>query len=966
GNSFTGSVPALTAVNLTTFRADGNQFSGRLPSFSLVPNLQTLILDGNSFNGTLPPLPSSLIEFSITNNQMTGSIDNVMTCKGLSLLDLSNNSFTGVVSSNLFTALPIATTMILANNNFTGPLPDFPTSSLATIVDFSYNSFNQTIPSIGTIQLQTLKLNNNKLTGAIAAGLAEKASHLKILDLSSNRLQGVIPKNLGDLLSLTTLGLNDNSLVGFIPQSFSRLSNLQYLSIANNRKLDWPTLSSVESMQQLITLNISANQITASLPVNIGNLTRLTSFDVSNNRMRGTVPEGLLGLPVLKTLRLNGNNFTGTFGRLNADTVELDISSNQFSGDVDFVGQFTAIRTFNVSHNRFNGTIPSISGQRHLISADVSSNELTGQFPSTSGLSNLVYLNASNNDFTGGIPPLSTSLVAIDFSLNNLTSADQFSVIPSLDTCALQNNSFVCPIPWVSVTQCSAICVTLDHSPKNMRLVLQSTPKAFSSQNLLRVISVQTNTTLSRLNVTRVQYVNVTASKRATSEQVWVDLNIAAPNGFNQASSARIQEDIATLASSRPQLLGSNGTVTTFAYIPADPVTSSVQSTDSDVVDSTVSKGTISGLAVGGGVLVIIAIVAIILLVRYKKSAKSSLKQFVMIDVSDIPLGAAKKSVIDFDELKEMQKIGEGAFGIVFKARWRETKVAVKQIRAEHVTEEQLKSFLGEVTILQNLRAHPNVVLFIGLTFPPQPLSLVTEFCEGGDLGGYLQRNAQTITEALRMKFILGVAKGMYHLHLEKVVHRDLAVRNILLTKHLEPQVADFGLSREQDSTDSASVTTSVVGPLKWMSPEAISKREYSTKSDVFSFGVVIWEILTGQEPWQGLSPVEAAFGVVARGHRLKIPLDCPPKLQRLMHECWGEDPYERPDFGQIVNFLEGDIEPTIVKTMEEGEATEGEAAPQYEESIDQPSDVYSAMESKQMHEAKKKIAVKTASRDHV
>eukprot|EP01117_Protostelium_nocturnum_P021040 TRINITY_DN997_c0_g2_i1.p1 TRINITY_DN997_c0_g2~~TRINITY_DN997_c0_g2_i1.p1 ORF type:complete len:1599 (+),score=445.16 TRINITY_DN997_c0_g2_i1:202-4797(+) len=323
--------------------------------------------------------------------------------------------------------------------------------------------------------------------------------------------------------------------------------------------------------------------------------------------------------------------------------------------------------------------------------------------------------------------------------------------------------------------------------------------------------------------------------------------------------------------------------------------------------DTPLSKTAIIGIAVGGGVFVIIIIVAFILLMIRLKRQRVLRKRnnFSMIDFSQINLGGAKESMLNFDELHNLREIGSGAFGVVFKAQWRELNVAVKQIKSDDVTAEQLTEFLREVEILKGLRSHPNLVLFIGITFPPQPLSLVTEFCEGGGLFDYLRRNE--VSEQQKMMFVSGIARGMLHLHAEKVIHRDLAVRNILLTKHLEPKVSDFGLSRESKAADGANVTTTAVGPLKWMSPESITQRRYSAKSDVWSFGVVIWEIITCEEPFANYTPVEAAIGVTTRGERLEVPTFTPPILAKLMQECWRNNPEDRPDFSQICLYLDED-----------------------------------------------------------
>eukprot|EP01117_Protostelium_nocturnum_P005639 TRINITY_DN2038_c0_g1_i1.p1 TRINITY_DN2038_c0_g1~~TRINITY_DN2038_c0_g1_i1.p1 ORF type:complete len:1760 (-),score=518.87 TRINITY_DN2038_c0_g1_i1:119-5398(-) len=312
----------------------------------------------------------------------------------------------------------------------------------------------------------------------------------------------------------------------------------------------------------------------------------------------------------------------------------------------------------------------------------------------------------------------------------------------------------------------------------------------------------------------------------------------------------------------------------------------------------------IIGVSVGGGVLILVIVLILVLFLRARRERRLRRRNaFSMIDFSKINLGEAKNSVVDYDEFKNPTEIGSGAFGVVYVAEWRELKVAIKQIKSENVTSDQLNEFLREVGILKGLRAHPNVIMFLGITFPPQPLSLITEFAEKGGLYDYLRRH--TVSDEMKMSFIHGIAKGMLHLHLEKVIHRDMAARNVLLNRFLEPKVSDFGLSRETQSIESGATTATTVGPLKWMSPEAILKREYSNKSDVWSFGVVIWEILTVSDPFPECSAVEAAILVSHQRQHLPIPTNAPPKLAQLMSDCWKFLPEERPDFSQICATLD-------------------------------------------------------------
>ncbi|PRP74687.1 protein kinase, TKL group [Planoprotostelium fungivorum] len=359
-----------------------------------------------------------------------------------------------------------------------------------------------------------------------------------------------------------------------------------------------------------------------------------------------------------------------------------------------------------------------------------------------------------------------------------------------------------------------------------------------------------------------------------------------------------------------------NVTQQTFQCVPILPATSQ------EISDN--STGRIVGAAVGtvvGIILIVIIILGVIMYLRMKRQktlirdAKYN-QTIKSINFSMVQLGAAKQSIIDFDDLQDMNMIGSGAFGVVYSAKFRGTQVAVKQIKAESVSEAQLNDFFREVSIIQNLRAHPNVVSFVALTYPPQPLSLVTEFCGGGALHHYIAENDPDMSQ--RLHFIEGIALGMLHLHAEGIVslhtgdaadhrlqiHRDLAARNILLTNHLDAKVADFGMSREHKDDETSGKTKTKVGPLKWMAPESLRNMEYSKKSDVYSYGVTCWEILTGEEPYADLDSVQVAIRVTTKGLRLRIPPQTEDKIAKIMILCWTTNPQARPDFSSICDLL--------------------------------------------------------------
>jgi len=256
---------------------------------------------------------------------------------------------------------------------------------------------------------------------------------------------------------------------------------------------------------------------------------------------------------------------------------------------------------------------------------------------------------------------------------------------------------------------------------------------------------------------------------------------------------------------------------------------------------------------------------------------------------------------IDYRELVFEKEIGKGAYGEVWKGKWRGLIVAIKKLR-DSLDEKQQTDFLDEARVMSSLRNHPNVVLFMGVTQSPYPLCIVTEFHEMGSLLYYLEDHPN-LDIYIKMNIVKGIALGMVHLHSENIIHRDLAARNILLTKTLEPKVSDFGLSRSIKSD--RGMTTSNIGPLKWMSPEAMTQKIYSPASDVWSFGVLIFEIFSNVEPYQNLDPVQTAFQVCDHGLRLTPPENAPPVIKKIMIECFQTNPAKRPSFSEITKYLE-------------------------------------------------------------
>jgi len=253
---------------------------------------------------------------------------------------------------------------------------------------------------------------------------------------------------------------------------------------------------------------------------------------------------------------------------------------------------------------------------------------------------------------------------------------------------------------------------------------------------------------------------------------------------------------------------------------------------------------------------------------------------------------------IDYAELELEGELGKGSFGIVYKANWRQSPVAVKKIAKEKLTEKEISDFTSEALTLMKLRPHINVIHLYGVC--NQPLAIVSEFCDGGSLYSKLNKKGE-ISMEIKLNWLRGISAGMLHLHKEKIIHRDLAARNILIAKDI-PKISDFGLSRSISNDESAAHTTSEVGPLKWMSPESLLDRIYSIKTDVWSFGVLMYEIIMQNDPYKDLNPVQAASKVIARQVQLVLPVENP--FCELSSRCMNWNPEERPDFEQICKIL--------------------------------------------------------------
>jgi len=262
------------------------------------------------------------------------------------------------------------------------------------------------------------------------------------------------------------------------------------------------------------------------------------------------------------------------------------------------------------------------------------------------------------------------------------------------------------------------------------------------------------------------------------------------------------------------------------------------------------------------------------------------------------------------NEVEFEVSIGKGSFGEVFKGTCRGQVVAVKVLNKQNLPEKALREFEREVILISKY-THPNIVQFMGACFVPDHMMIVTEFIPRGDLEDMLADSSIKLSMTTRMKMAKGAALGMNWLHLSEhtFIHRDLKTKNLLVGEGNIIKICDFGLSQVKQSPDAVlrDPPNGAKGTPIWMAPEILMNREFNEKCDIYSFGIVLWEILTVSQAFEDIEDDLPSFihRVCEEGFRPDIPEDCQPRIRDLLISCWNKNPKKRPTFSMIIHELD-------------------------------------------------------------
>ncbi|XP_058786624.1 probable LRR receptor-like serine/threonine-protein kinase IRK [Vicia villosa] len=857
----------------------------------------------------------------LANNNLTGSITpNIATIDNLRVLDLSNNNLSGVVPDDFFRQCGSMRVVSFAGNLFSGNIPSsLGSCSAVATIDLSGNQFEGNVPKeIWSLSgLRSLDLSDNLLEGEIPEGV-EALKNLRSVDLARNSFSGKIPYGFGSCLLLRSIDFGENSFSGSIPGDLKDLVLCGYFSLRGNA-------------------------FSGDVPEWIGEMKGLQTLDLSRNRFSGSVPNSLGKLWSMKTLNLSGNGFTGNLpeSMVNCtNLLALDVSQNSLSGDLPSWIFGSDLEKVSMADNKMSVRVksPLYSSTEVMVQSlqvlDLSHNAFSGEISSAvSYLSSLQVLNLSYNSLGGHIPASIGDLrtcSSLDLSYNKLNGSipREIGGALSLKELNLENNFLIGKIP-ISIENCSSLTTLILSKNK----LSGSIPAAVAKLTNLKTVDISVNN------------LNGSLPKQLANLPNLLTFNLSHNNLQGELPAGGFFNTISPSAvAGNPFLCGSIVNIKCPVRLPKPIVLNPNFSGDSDPGSPTPMSGhkrnilSISALiAIGAAAFIVIGVIGITVLNLRVRSAASrspvALDFSAGDDYSRSPTTDANSGKLvmfsgepDFSSgahalLNKDCELGRGGFGAVYQTVLGDGRsVAIKKLTVSSLVKSQ-EDFEREVKKLGKVR-HQNLVELEGYYWTSSLQLLIYEFVSRGSLYKHLHEGSgeNFLSWNERFHVILGSAKALAHLHHSNIIHYNIKSTNILIDSYGEPKVGDYGLARLLPMLDRYVLSSKIQSALGYMAPEFACKTvKITEKCDVYGFGVLVLEIVTGKRPVEYMEDDVVVLCDMVRGaldegrveecidERLlgKFPVEEVIPVIKLGLVCTSQVPSNRPEMGEVVTILE-------------------------------------------------------------
>lgn len=842
-NSFSGLIPTefRELSSLTHLDLSFNQFIGSIPSsLANCTRLQFLVLRKNALSGKFPSFVTSLTDIvyldlarnSFLGQQLPSDIGRLSNLQFLQL------HFSGLVGS-LPPSITNCTSLIwlhLRGNNLTGPLPS-DWSKLSHILHFHLqeNLLTGSIPATlgNCTTLVELNLNNNFLTGEVPESLGRLAL-LQYLVLFSNGIGGAIPTSLVNCTGLISLQLGSNNLSGPIPSGIGQLKQVEFMALVANTKLSGRIPDTIGDCTQLKGLSVRLTEVGGPLPASLYNLSKLQTLRLSSCRFSGRLSEDVKNLSALITLALDWNAFVGRLPSGLGELTELqglELHHNRFEGRIPQLWRGTSMSKIDLSYNLLTGNIPDELSQMQLLNnLYLQNNHLSGDIPDHvfGSLTRLLNLDLSHNKLTGPIPQSLFVSQSLDLSFNNLTGTlgPSMGDMHMVTTIRLAGNHFTGAIPDIS--GCQGL-QELDLSVNNLEGEI---PSILGSLVVLQYLDLSHNKLSGALPQSLGDLRNL------------VSLNVSYNALQGMIPRTGIYKNSSAAAfMGNPDLCG---------Y----PLSKSCNSKSRTTLIVSICT------TVGLGLLMIL--VCICLWWRFSLSATNRIplddsdQEWIGMQKTELRAWTARELRAATNGFDNASIIGSGGASICFKGVMEidgsRRLVAIKRFNMRSQNQrEARRGFVQELNILSQVR-HRNLVKTLGYCMDEGVVALVLELMENGNLEKLLQGSElKSLSWVERLSIAMDVAEGLVYLHhefIQPIIHCDLKPENILIGSDMVAKISDFGIAKLLDHNQTRDLSTSNFrGTFGYAAPECAAGSLISTKADLYSYGVLLIQLVTGMTP---------------------------------------------------------------------------------------------------------------------